>query len=187
MADPSPTPTPITTERKWSPEDKRVRCINCHYLEDMGDSTFQCRNEEGPVCFWHFLDGQETRECWCEGFQPDEALGQQDMLPTLAEEHAATVAALAAMTEARDAMEKERDVALRLLNEDGATLLTLRQQLTESQQQAQAMRETALAFIAYYSRDGGCGNCGGKPHTSTCFVSRFEKAIATPTTPERTR
>jgi hypothetical protein len=35
------------------------------------------------------------------------------------------------------------------------------------------LRDTASDFVAYYSRGGGCSNCGGLPHTDTCFVGRF--------------
>ena len=42
------------------------------------------------------------------------------------------------------------------------------------------LRDTASAFIAYYSRGGGCSNCGGLPHTDTCFVARFSDAAGWP-------
>jgi len=37
--------------------------------------------------------------------------------------------------------------------------------------------QVALEFIAYYSRGGGCSNCGGLPHSATCFVGRFVSAL----------
>lgn len=43
--------------------------------------------------------------------------------------------------------------------------------------------EVALEFIAYYSRGGGCSNCGGLPHTDTCFVGRFSAALGRPAFP----
>src|SRR5687767_1713220 len=39
-------------------------------------------------------------------------------------------------------------------------------------------------FIDYWTKrphrhdDGGCGMCGGQPHTSTCFVGRIDSALA---------
>lgn len=43
-------------------------------------------------------------------------------------------------------------------------------------------------FIDYWTGrerhpDGGCGNCGGLPHSTTCFVGRFEQALRTPAAP----
>lgn len=40
------------------------------------------------------------------------------------------------------------------------------------------VQAVAEAFIAYYSRGGGCSNCGGLPHSSECFVGRFQAALA---------
>lgn len=42
------------------------------------------------------------------------------------------------------------------------------------------IEDVARRFIAYYSREGGCSNCGGLPHTTTCFVGLFQKALAAP-------
>lgn len=119
------------SDRAWSPEDKRVRCSNCAYLHSLGDGTHQCRNEEGPVAMWHFLDDQEPSQAWCEGFRPDAALGQQDMLPTLAEEFSALQdlfrdyslkvgdqftqqqASIIRLTEERDALREHLDLVIR--------------------------------------------------------------------------
>jgi hypothetical protein len=43
------------------------------------------------------------------------------------------------------------------------------------------LRDTVSAFAAYHERrdhpDGaGCSNCGGLPHTETCFVGLFLRA-----------
>ena len=38
----------------------------------------------------------------------------------------------------------------------------------------------AQEFIDYYTKAGGCSNCGGVPHTTTCFVGRFTAALAAP-------
>jgi hypothetical protein len=40
--------------------------------------------------------------------------------------------------------------------------------------------DVAREFVAYYSRGGGCSNCGGLPHTDTCFVGRFMSALNEP-------
>lgn len=37
--------------------------------------------------------------------------------------------------------------------------------------------EVAREFIAYHRQNGACGNCGGLPHSSTCFVGRFETVL----------
>jgi hypothetical protein len=37
--------------------------------------------------------------------------------------------------------------------------------------------DVAREFIAYYQRGGGCSNCGGLPHSETCFVGRFIAAL----------
>lgn len=41
--------------------------------------------------------------------------------------------------------------------------------------EAAAITETQIVddFITYYTGRGGCSNCGGTPHTTTCFVGRF--------------
>jgi hypothetical protein len=40
--------------------------------------------------------------------------------------------------------------------------------------------QVAREFIAYYTRGGGCSNCGGSPHSDTCFVGRFIAALDEP-------
>jgi hypothetical protein len=45
-----------------------------------------------------------------------------------------------------------------------------------------ALRQVAAEFIAYYTarepaERNTCANCGGKPHSTTCFVGRFEKVL----------
>lgn len=45
-----------------------------------------------------------------------------------------------------------------------------------------SISQVALEFIAYYTGperhpSGGCGNCGGLPHSATCFVGRFIEAL----------
>lgn len=42
------------------------------------------------------------------------------------------------------------------------------------------LRDTASDFIGYYTGGGGCSNCGGLPHTTTCFVARFNRAAGWP-------
>jgi hypothetical protein len=42
---------------------------------------------------------------------------------------------------------------------------------------AETLAQVAADFVAYYSRSGGCSNCGGLPHTTTCFVGRFQSAL----------
>lgn len=46
-------------------------------------------------------------------------------------------------------------------------------------------RVTAIAheFIGYYMTPHGCANCGGLPHTTTCFVGRFARALTPSETP----
>lgn len=44
------------------------------------------------------------------------------------------------------------------------------------------LEEVADAFLAYYlttAADGalGCSNCGGVPHTTTCFAGRLQRAV----------
>ena len=41
-----------------------------------------------------------------------------------------------------------------------------------------ALEMVARAFVAYYTAGGGCSNCGGTPHATSCFVLQFEKALA---------
>jgi len=36
--------------------------------------------------------------------------------------------------------------------------------------------------IARYTENGGCSNCGGVPHTTTCMVGQFAALLATETT-----
>lgn len=38
----------------------------------------------------------------------------------------------------------------------------------------------ARDFIRYYRTPDGCSNCGGLPHSTMCFVGRFERALAQP-------
>lgn len=47
----------------------------------------------------------------------------------------------------------------------------------ESQSAGKPTLVVAQEFIAYYSGGGGCSNCGGLPHTTTCFVGRFQRAL----------
>jgi len=101
----------------WSPEDKRVRCFNCRFLHDFGDTTHQCRNENGPVAMWHFLDDQEPKECWCEAFQPDDWLEKQgDMFPTLADELASALQANKRLVELNAELQKHLKVAVSAFN-----------------------------------------------------------------------
>lgn len=50
------------------------------------------------------------------------------------------------------------------------------------------LEATARVFIAYYAkrddRGGACSNCGGLPHTTDCFVGRFEAALAPSSVPQ---
>ncbi len=39
------------------------------------------------------------------------------------------------------------------------------------------LRDIAADFVMYYTRRGGCSNCGGLPHSTTCFVGLFESAL----------
>ncbi len=44
------------------------------------------------------------------------------------------------------------------------------------------LRAVAQEFIDYYTGPAkharnGCSNCGGTPHSSTCFVGRFQTAL----------
>jgi hypothetical protein len=44
------------------------------------------------------------------------------------------------------------------------------------------LRQVASEFVAYYAGperhpSSGCGHCGGLPHSSTCFVGRFQRAL----------
>ena len=67
------------------------------------------------------------------------------------------------------------------VNRAGKTTKLL-SRLTEQQLYADgfqnAIHKVAYDFVRYYV-DGtdGCRNCGGFPHSSTCFVGRFEGAI----------
>lgn len=50
------------------------------------------------------------------------------------------------------------------------------------EQGRQPLEMIAREFIDYYTGkvrhpSGGCGNCGGVPHSTTCFVGRFIKAL----------
>lgn len=36
---------------------------------------------------------------------------------------------------------------------------------------------TCREFVAYWLREGGCGMCGGLPHSASCFVGRIEVAL----------
>ena len=45
--------------------------------------------------------------------------------------------------------------------------------------------DVAREFISYYSRGGGCSNCGGLPHSDTCFVGRFIVALESASSPPR--
>lgn len=42
----------------------------------------------------------------------------------------------------------------------------------------ETLREAAEAFVSHYRKNGGCGHCGGIPHTTTCHVGRIEAALA---------
>lgn len=53
----------------------------------------------------------------------------------------------------------------------------LKSELLEKSQALLALATTAREFVAYWLRDGGCGMCGGVPHSTTCFVGRMEKLI----------
>lgn len=77
------TPNKSTKQpiRTFCPSDMRVRCINCAYLEDLGQSEHQCRNEDGPVAMWMFLADSEPKETWCEAFKPNDWMGEQAELP----------------------------------------------------------------------------------------------------------
>jgi hypothetical protein len=37
--------------------------------------------------------------------------------------------------------------------------------------------DLARECVVYFTRNGGCGHCGGLPHTTTCFVGRFAAVI----------
>jgi hypothetical protein len=39
----------------------------------------------------------------------------------------------------------------------------------------EALAVIADEFIAYYTQRDGCSNCGGLPHSATCFVRRFQQ------------
>jgi len=38
-------------------------------------------------------------------------------------------------------------------------------------------RDLMRAFVTYWLRDGGCGMCGGVPHSTTCFVGRMDAML----------
>lgn len=46
------------------------------------------------------------------------------------------------------------------------------------------LRSVASEFVDYWSnptrRAGGCGMCGGMPHSATCYVGRIERVLALP-------
>lgn len=42
------------------------------------------------------------------------------------------------------------------------------------QYQLQEHRKLMRQFVEYWLRDGGCGMCGGVPHSTTCYVGRME-------------
>lgn len=73
--------TPSDRAQQWCPSDKRVRCINCAYLHDLGENEHQCRNEDGPVAMWMFLADSEPKETWCEAFKPNDWMAKQGHLP----------------------------------------------------------------------------------------------------------
>ena len=51
-----------------------------------------------------------------------------------------------------------------------------------------ATREVAYHFVRYYVEGtGGCRNCGGVPHSDTCFVGRFIVAMAHDSIGQRVR
>ena len=41
----------------------------------------------------------------------------------------------------------------------------------------ETLYEVGLAFVRHYTREGGCGHCGGLPHMSGCFVGRTHDAL----------
>ena len=43
-----------------------------------------------------------------------------------------------------------------------------------------ALRAVADAFVAHYTRGGGCGHCGGLPHSTGCYVGKFAALSGTP-------
>jgi hypothetical protein len=40
------------------------------------------------------------------------------------------------------------------------------------------LHSVAQQFVAYWLRGGGCGMCGGVPHSTTCFVGRMAVLLA---------
>lgn len=98
---------------KWCPSDKRVRCINCRYLYRLNSAEAQCRNEDGPVAMWMFLDNQEPSQCWCEAFQPQDWLGKQGDL--LAQENAGRPEEIALIGEAHAALARDYNLAVKRL------------------------------------------------------------------------
>lgn len=47
----------------------------------------------------------------------------------------------------------------------------------------QALSGVAVEFVTYWLRDGGCGMCGGVPHSTTCFVGRVAALLASDGSP----
>lgn len=37
--------------------------------------------------------------------------------------------------------------------------------------------QVACAFIDHYLTETGCSNCGGIPHSTSCFVRRFQESL----------
>jgi hypothetical protein len=66
--------------------------------------------------------------------------------------------------------------AAHLRHEYGGALVDLQGEISRHLE----LQTVAREFIAYYTtRDGGtgCSNCGGVPHSTTCFVARFQDAL----------
>lgn len=49
-----------------------------------------------------------------------------------------------------------------------------------AESKAISVADVAREFVAYYTHRGGCSNCGGLPHSASCFVGRFLEALALP-------
>lgn len=47
-------------------------------------------------------------------------------------------------------------------------------------EQLRKLADAARAGIPRYLQNGGCSNCGGLPHTSTCLVGQLAAALETP-------
>jgi len=79
---------------------------------------------------------------------------------------------------AKDGWSPDPDVSVVFAHRDGIFANRAGETTKLSGEFQNAIHKVAYDFVRYYVEGTeGCRNCGGFPHSSTCFVGRFEKAL----------